>query len=69
MNRVRHELIYQAVREEHKEYNYPIHVLCKLGGVSRAAYYKWLNREISENEQENRRLAAIIEGIHNEITR
>ena len=42
------------------------HTLCKLGGVSRAAYYKWLNREISENELENQWIATIIERIHNE---
>ena len=63
---IRHESIYQAVKEEHEEHNYPIHTLCKLGGISRAAYYKWLNREISENEQENQRIATIIEKIHNE---
>lgn len=40
--------------------------LCKLGKVSRAAYYKWLNRDISENEKENTKIAEIIESIHNE---
>ena len=40
--------------------------LCKLGGVSRAAYYKWLNREMSENELENRQIANLIEKIHSE---
>lgn len=37
-----------------------------MGGVSRAAYYKWLNREIPENERKNRRIATLIEKIHNE---
>ena len=55
-----------VIEEEHEEHNYPIHTLCKFGGVSRAAYYKWLNREMSENERENQRIAAIIEKIHNE---
>ena len=63
---MRHESIYQAVKEEHEEHNYPIQLLCKLGGVSRAAYYKWLNRETPESELENRRIAALIESIHNE---
>ncbi len=63
---VRHEAIYQAVKEEHKEHNYPVQALCKLGGVSRAAYYKCLNREMPENELENRRIAELIEKIHNE---
>ena len=33
--------------------------------MSRAAYYKWLNRETPENELENRRIATLIEEIHN----
>lgn len=40
--------------------------MCKLGNVSRAAYYKWLHREIPENEIENERIAYIIEMIHEE---
>lgn len=63
---IRHESIYQAVKEEHEEHNYPIQTLCMLGRVSRATYYKWLNREIPENELENRRIATLIEEIHNE---
>lgn len=54
------------IKEEHEEHNYPITDLCKLGRVSRAAYYKWLNRGIPENEKENQRIAEVIELIHNE---
>ena len=61
MSLVRHGRIYQAIKEEHEEHNYPITDLCKLGRVSRAAYYKWLNRGITENEKENQRIAEIIE--------
>lgn len=41
-------------------------MLCKLGNVSRAAYYKWLHREIPESEVENLRIAGEIEKIHEE---
>jgi transposase InsO family protein len=58
--------IYQAIKEENQQYNYPISSLCKLGKVSRAAYYKWLHREIPENELENQRIADEIEKIHEE---
>ena len=34
------------------------------GVVSRAAYYKWLNRKIPENEIVNQRIAEEIENIH-----
>lgn len=47
-------------------YGYPISALCELGEVSRAAYYKWLNREIPENEAKNNRIADEIEKIHEE---
>ena len=58
---VRHEYVYQAIKDEHEEHNYPITDLCKLGRVSRAAYYKWLHREIPENERKNKRIADEIE--------
>lgn len=41
-------------------------MLCKLGNVSRAAYYKWLHIEIPESEVENLRIAGEIEKIHEE---
>ncbi|WP_334303945.1 IS3 family transposase [Coprococcus sp. AM100_B19A] len=63
---MRHEHIYQAIKEEHKEHNYPIAALCKLGRVSKASYYKWLHREIPESEQKNRLIADEIEKIHTE---
>lgn len=34
--------------------------MCKTLGVSHAAYYKWLNREISEEELENQKIANLI---------
>lgn len=39
--------------------------LCRLGEVSRSAYYKWLKRETPKNELENRRIAELVEKIHN----
>ncbi|WP_330641692.1 IS3 family transposase [Blautia marasmi] len=63
---VRNTIIYQAIKEEHEEHNYFILALCHLGKVSRAAYYKWLNRKIPENEIVNQRIAEEIEKIHME---
>ncbi len=34
--------------------------MCKQLEVSRAAYYKWLHREIPEQEAENMKLAELI---------
>ena len=58
------EVISLIIKEEHKEHNYPIAALCKLGNVSRAAYYKWLHREIPKSEQKNKFIADEIEKIH-----
>lgn len=61
---LRHKHIYQAIKEENEIYGYPISALCKLRNISRAAYYKWLHREVPSNEAENERIAETIEKIH-----
>ena len=63
---VRHEQVYLAIKTEHDEHCYPISALCKVGNVSRAAYYKWLHRGIPAYETENKRIADEIEKIHTE---
>ncbi len=61
---VRNARIYQAIKDEHKDHGYPVGQLCRLGNVSRAAYYKWLRRDIPPCEAENKRIADEIERIH-----
>ena len=63
---IRHEQVYLAIKTEHDEHGYPISALCKVGNISRAAYYKWLHREIPTYETENKRIADEIEKIHTE---
>ncbi len=63
---IRHEQVYLAIKTEHDEHGYPISALCKVGNISRAAYYKWLHREIPSYETENKRIADEIEKIHTE---
>ncbi len=41
------------------EHGYLISALCKIGNISRAAYYKWLHREIPTYETENKRVLRI----------
>ena len=31
MSLIRHEAIYQAIKKEHEEHNYPVQALCKVG--------------------------------------
>ena len=63
---IRHEQVYLTIKTEHDEHCYPISALCKIGNVSRAAYYKWLHRELPNYEAENKRIADEIEKIHTE---
>lgn len=39
-------------------------MLCEIGNVSRAAYYKWLGRKENTNEKLNRQLADRLEELH-----
>lgn len=63
MSKTKNEAKYLAVKELHETKNYSIQWMCKLLNIQRSAYYKWLNRTIPENEQENMELAEIIKNI------
>jgi len=55
---------YEAIKELSEEKAYPVWKLCQILGVSRSAYYHWLNHPRSESEEENGRIAAEIRRIH-----
>ena len=55
LSRLKKLHIYLAIQEEHEEHKYPISALCNLGKITRAAYYKWRNRQRPATEQENSR--------------
>lgn len=50
----------------HEEKGYPIQELCVISGVARSAYYKWLKREIPEEENINEFLKELILLIHHD---
>lgn len=50
----------------HEEKGYPIQELCVISGVARSAYYKWLKREIPEEEKINEFLKELILLIHHD---
>lgn len=64
LSRLKKLHIYLAIQEEHEEHKYPISALCNLGKITRAAYYKWRNRQRPATEQENRLIAEKVEAIH-----
>lgn len=61
---VRHETAYQTVKELHETYHWPVCKLCMAAGVSRAGYYKWLNRAASPKQREDEKLAHLIVEIY-----
>lgn len=60
LGRVRYESKYLTVKYFHTEKSWGIEWMCKHLGISRAAYYKWLHREVPNDELENIRLAELI---------
>ena len=55
---------YLAIRELHEDQDYSINWMCRKLEISRAAYYKWLNRDIPVKELEDIEIAGKIEERH-----
>lgn len=67
LGRTRNSCIYRAIRAlstSRKEYS--VRALCKLGNVTRGAYYKWLHKGFRPADDLNERLAGLAEKIHEE---
>lgn len=45
---------------------YPITELCAVAGIQRSSYYKWLNRQESDNEQFNKSVLPLIKDAYEE---
>lgn len=60
LGKVRHESKYLAVQYFYTEKNWSIEWMCRQLEISRAAYYKWLHREVPNEELENIKLAELI---------
>ena len=61
LSRVRLEAEYSAIQYYHAEKGWSICWMCLMLGISKAAYYKWLHREVPEAERENVLLAQLIQ--------
>ena len=60
LGKLRHESKYLAIRYFYTKKNWSIEWMCRQLEISRAAYYKWLHREVPYEELENIRLAELI---------
>lgn len=58
---------YVAIQELHKEEKFSIVLLCKIARISRAAYYKWINRSPSKNEKLNEEILKEIIQINKKV--
>ena len=65
--RTRNTTKYTAIKElSESDTGYSISALCDFAGVTRAAYYKWLNHVNSNNDNLNEKIADTISKIHDE---
>ena len=55
---------YLAIRELHEQEDYSISWMCRKLGISRASYYKWLNRPVPTKELEDMEIAEKIRECH-----
>jgi len=60
LGKQRNESKYLAVKYFYEEKQWSINWMCRQLNISRAAYYKWLNWSIPEQEAENIKLAGLI---------
>ena len=60
LGKVRFESKYIAIQYFYENKHWSIRWMCQQLDITRAAYYKWLHREIPEAEQENLLLAELI---------
>ena len=60
LGRLRFESKYLAIQYFYEHKSWSIRWMCRKLGITRAAYYKWLHREIPAEELENQTLAQLI---------
>ena len=60
LGRLRYASKYLTIQYFYTERHWSISWMCKHLGITRAAYYKWLERDIPEAEKENEAIAQLI---------
>ena len=61
LGKMRNEQKYEAIQLFYEENQWSINWMCQQLSVTRAAYYKWLHREVPEQEQENKMIAELVQ--------
>lgn len=60
LGKQRKESKFMAVKYFYEEKSWSINWMCRQLNITRAAYYKWLHREIPQHEKENEEIAELI---------
>ena len=60
LGKQRHDSKYMTIKFYYETEGWSINWMCEFFEISRAAYYKWLHREVSDYELENIKLAELI---------
>jgi transposase InsO family protein len=60
LGKQRYESKYLAIKYFYDTYSWSIKWMCNLLDISRASYYKWLHRELPEQEKENIKLVELV---------
>lgn len=56
--------MYEAIKSVHGEQQFSVKLLCKVAGIERSSYYKWVNHKPSPQERENEQLTQEILALH-----
>lgn len=59
--------IYEAIKSINEVHGFSICMLCKIIGIARSAYYKWLNKVPTKRELENQKLMEEMVRLYNEV--
>ena len=66
LSRVRQEKQYLAVQALNRGKGYPIAALCRIIGLNRSSYYKWINRDPGAQQEADKQLIHCLQVLHEE---
>lgn len=58
---------YTAIQELHSKEKFSVSLLCKIAGIARSAYYKWLNRTPTARERENEKIIKEMKALYMQV--
>ena len=67
LGKLRYDSRFMAIKFFYENKHGSLNWMCKQLEISRAAYYKWLHREIPEHELKNIELAELLKSMMNDL--